>query len=42
MSRRARMLTGLVVLLAVAAVTPHTTPFLLMLATRILIWPSWR
>jgi branched-chain amino acid transport system permease protein len=37
MSRRAKMLTGLVVLLAVAGVTPHTSPFLLMLGTRILI-----
>lgn len=37
MTGRARMLTGLAALLAVAAVTPHTTPFLLMLGTRIMI-----
>ncbi len=37
MNRRAKMLTVLVALLAVAVVTPHTTPFLLMLGTRILI-----
>ena len=31
------MLTALALLLAVAVVTPHTTPFLLLLVTRILI-----
>jgi branched-chain amino acid transport system permease protein len=37
MNRRRKMLTGLVALLVVAAAMPHTTPFLLMLFTRILI-----
>lgn len=37
MNRRAKMLTALAVLVAIAAVTPNTTPFLLMLGTRILI-----
>ena len=36
-SRRGRVLTALALLLAVAVVTPHTTPFLLLLVTRILI-----
>jgi branched-chain amino acid transport system permease protein len=37
MNRRATVLTVIALLLAVAIVTPHTTPFLLMLGTRILI-----
>ena len=37
MSRLAKMSTMLALVVAVAVVTPHTTPFLLMLATRILI-----
>jgi len=37
MSRRTKVLTVLALLLAVAIVTPHTTPFLLLLVTRILI-----
>jgi branched-chain amino acid transport system permease protein len=37
MSRRAKVLTVLALVVAVAVATPHTTPFLLMLVTRILI-----
>lgn len=37
MSRLAKMSAMLALVVAVAVVTPHTTPFLLMLATRILI-----
>lgn len=37
MSRLAKMSAMLALIVAVAVVTPHTTPFLLMLATRILI-----
>ncbi|HEV2302277.1 MAG TPA: branched-chain amino acid ABC transporter permease [Stellaceae bacterium] len=37
MSRRGKVLTTSALLLAVAVTTPHTTPFLLMLGTRILI-----
>jgi branched-chain amino acid transport system permease protein len=37
MSRRSKVLTVLALLLAVVVVTPHTTSFLLLLATRILI-----
>jgi branched-chain amino acid transport system permease protein len=37
MSRWSKLLTVLVLLLAVAFATPHTTPFLLLLVTRILI-----
>jgi branched-chain amino acid transport system permease protein len=37
MSRRSKVLTVLALLLAVAVVTPHTTPFLLLVITRVLI-----
>ena len=37
MSRQLKILAVLALLIAVVVVTPHTTPFLLMLATRILI-----
>jgi branched-chain amino acid transport system permease protein len=37
MSRRGKVVAVLALLLAVGVVTPHTTPFLLLLATRILI-----
>ena len=36
-SRRARVWAVIVLLIAVAAITPHTTPFLVLLITRILI-----
>lgn len=36
-SRRTKVMTVLALLLAAAVVTPHTTPFLLMLGTRVLI-----